>query len=122
MLPDCRAGARGSPRTTTGPAGSAIAPCGPRGAVTPRGRRPRGDGAACYFEVAVALPPAASIFSLAEPENLSAVTSSLTSTSPPPSTLTGCFGRTSPLAAMSFAETSPPSGKALARSPTLTTW
>ena len=55
-------------------------------------------------------PPAASIFSLAAPENLWTVTSTLTSMSPVPSTLTGRPSRTAPLATRSSTVTSPPFG------------
>src|SRR5699024_3328506 len=75
-----------------------------------------------YYLVAVVEPPAASIFSTADLENLSAVTFSLTLTSPSPRTLTGCLARTRPAATMSATATSPPCGNASAKSATLTTW
>src|SRR5699024_2840383 len=45
-------------------------------------------------QASVALPPAALIFSAAEPENLSAVIFRATVISPVPRIFTGCFGRT----------------------------
>src|SRR5699024_10795315 len=69
----------------------------------------------------VAEPPAAVSFSRALPENLWAVTSSLTLTVPSPSTLTRVFLRTAPLATNSSIPTVPPAGNSRARSPTLTT-
>lgn len=58
----------------------------------------------------VTVPPAAAIFSLAEPETASTVTCSATETSPAPSTLTSSFLRTAPLATRSVTVTSPPCG------------
>lgn len=58
----------------------------------------------------VTLPPAAAIFSLAEPETASTETCSATETSPAPSTLTSSFLRTAPLATRSATVTSPPCG------------
>ncbi len=58
----------------------------------------------------VTVPPAAVIFSLAEPETASTVTCSATEISPWPSTLTSWFLRTAPLATRSSTVTSPPSG------------
>ncbi len=59
---------------------------------------------------AVVLPPAAAIFSAAEPEKACAFTSTATAMSPEPSTLTGWFFRTAPRATSDSTVTSPPSG------------
>ena len=67
-------------------------------------------------------PPAASIFSLAEPENLSAVTLTATVSSPVPSTFTGRPLRTAPLATSSATVTSPPSGNSVEMVSRFTTW
>ena len=55
-------------------------------------------------------PPAASIFSLAEPEKASAVTCTATVISPVPKTLTNSPPRTAPLATRSSTVTTPPVG------------
>ena len=64
---------------------------------------------ASFRASSVTVPPAAAIFSLAEPETASTVTCSATETSPVPSTLTSSFLRTAPLATRSATVTSPPS-------------
>lgn len=58
----------------------------------------------------VTVPPAAVIFSLAEPETASTETCSATEISPCPRTLTRWLLRTAPLATRSATVTSPPSG------------
>src|SRR5690606_35037503 len=70
----------------------------------------------------VTVPPAAVIFSLAEPEPASTGTCSATEISPWPSTLTRLFLRTAPLATSSSTVTSPPSGYREARRSRFTTW
>src|SRR5699024_8438504 len=77
----------------------------PRGGCTRAAASALLCGQACSM-----LPPAASTFSLAEPETASTTRESLTLTSPVPSTLTGCPERTAPLATRSATVTSPPSG------------
>jgi hypothetical protein len=68
-------------------------------------------GAAARAQMSsVTLPPAAVIFSLAEPETASTVTCSATEISPWPRTLTRLFLRTAPLATRPSTVTSPPSG------------
>lgn len=57
---------------------------------------------------AVVEPPAAEIFSAADLENLCAVTFTATEISPSPSTLTGWFLRTAPLATSWSTSTVPP--------------
>src|SRR6478752_4188176 len=74
-------------------------------------------------QAVVTLPPAAAIFSLAEPEAASTVRVSTTPfRSPSPSTLTFWFLRTAPAATSSATPTVPPCGNSVAKSPTLITW
>src|SRR5699024_7258336 len=75
-----------------------------------------------YCLVAVVEPPAASIFSTADLENLAAVTFSLTLISPSPSTLTGCSARTRPAETRIATAVSPPRANASAKPATLPTW
>src|SRR5699024_5900496 len=96
-----------------------------KGAVTevtaPFVLKPRSRSAGAD-QASVALPPAALIFSAAEPENLSAVMFRATVISPVPRIFTGCFGRTAPLATRSATVTSPPSGNRVDSLSRLTTW
>src|SRR5690348_9197628 len=86
-------------------------PAGMRAAGTRAGCRPRAYGPSSVGRQRVVTePPAASILSLAEPENLWTVTLTVTSMSPVPSTLTGRPSRTAPLATRSSTVTSPPCG------------
>src|SRR5690625_4574609 len=70
----------------------------------------------------VTVPPAAVIICSAEAENFCAVMSNFALTSPLPSTLTGWFLRTAPLATRSSTVTEPPSGKSSCRVDRFTTW
>src|SRR6266571_4295090 len=75
------------------------------------------------FQISVALPPAAVIFSLADALNACADTWSRTPpSSPVPSTFTGWFLRTAPASASSSGPIAPPSGNSSASRSRLTTW
>src|SRR5919106_925722 len=67
-------------------------------------------------------PPAAAIFSFAEPENACALTCRAVEISPVPRTLTGRPARTAPFATRSSTVTSPPFGYSDASLSRLTTW
>src|SRR5699024_195741 len=103
------------------PAGGGYTEGGGHRSDRPLALKPRSRSAGAD-QASVALPPAALIFSAAEPENLSAVMFRATVISPVPRTFTGCFGRTAPLATRSATVTSPPSGNRADSLSRLTTW
>src|SRR5664280_741507 len=73
--------------------------------------------------MAVAVPPAAEIFSRAEPENAFTRSSNRTSpSSPEPRTFTGAPRRTAPTRTRSSTPTTPPAGNSSANRSRLTTW
>lgn len=79
-------------------------------AVRPRALSESGPHMKIATYSSSAVPPAAAIFSLAEPEKACTFTWTATEMSPVPRTLTGRPRRTAPRAARSSAVTSPPSG------------
>src|SRR5699024_8031426 len=96
-----------------------------KGAVTevtaPFVLKPRSRSAGAD-QASLALPPAALIFSAAEPEHLSAVIFRATVISPVPRIFRGCFGRTAPLATQSATVPTPASGNRVGSLSRLTTW
>src|SRR5699024_9834160 len=119
-------------RSGDGTGGVAVRPgAAPRAALGPAPIRGQGTAVQSILRrgapskathAVVTDPPAAAIFCSAEAENFCAVTSSLTLTSPEPSTLTGWFLRTAPLATSSSTVTVPPSGNSSCRVARFTTW
>src|SRR5690606_23720187 len=114
--------------TTVGESNRGALPDGPRvvrADVRRRGqgrRRVRATGPVRSCQSSETEPPAARIFSRAEPERASTATSSLTVISPVPSTLTRWPLRTAPFATRASTVTWPPSGYSAASLSRVTTW